>query len=165
MSDFEPGSRMQGETPQLDPRPVMITEQQRALVRESWAHVVPIAPTAARLFYDRLFTLDPSLRALFRDVDFEAQGSKLTSMLSAAVAQLDRLDSLAPAVESLGRRHVSYGVRHEHYAVVGDALLWTLEQGLGARFTPETRRAWSDTYTLLAAIMRSASAVPATSHA
>jgi hemoglobin-like flavoprotein len=55
-----------------------------------------------------------------------------------------------PAVRQLGRRHAAYGVRPEHYATVGEALIWTLEQGLGADFTPATRRAWTDAYASLA---------------
>ena len=134
----------------------MLTDRQRALVRETWALVVPIAPTASALFYGRLFDLDPSLRQLFAHADMDAQGRKLVQMLSAAVAHLDRLDALAPAVEGLGRRHAGYGVRDADYAAVGDALLWTLERGLGAAFTAEARAAWVTTYGLLAAIMRSA---------
>lgn len=84
----------------------------------------------------------------------DVQGAKLMQMLAVAVAHLDRLDALAPAVEGLGRRHASYGVRDAHYATVRDALLWTLEQGLGPAFTPEARAAWSTTYELLAGIMR-----------
>ncbi len=138
----------------------MLTSQQRALVRETWALVTPIAPTAAGLFYDRLFTLDPSLRALFAHAEMDAQGDKLMQMLAVAVAHLDRLDALAPAVEGLGRRHAGYGVRDSHYITVRDALLWTLEQGLGPAFTPEARAAWATTYELLAGIMRTGGAVP-----
>ena len=140
----------------------MPTDRQRALVRESWAAVAPIAPTAAALFYARLFELDPTLRRMFGHADMAEQGKKLMQTLAVAVASLDRLDALVPAVEALGRRHVGYGVRDAHYATVGEALLWTLGQGLGAAFTDETRDAWAATYATLAGVMqRAASAVPA----
>jgi len=45
-------------------------------------------------------------------------------------------------------------VRTEHYATVGSALLWTLEQGLGEQFTPEVREAWTAAYGLLAQVMQ-----------
>jgi hemoglobin-like flavoprotein len=133
------------------------TPEQVALVRASFAQVLPIADAAAALFYDRLFALDPSLRPLFRG-DLRAQGRALMGMLRVAVNGLDRLDQIVPAVQALGRRHAGYGVRDEHYATVGAALLWTLERGLGAAFTPETRAAWAAAYTLLATVMQEAAA-------
>jgi hemoglobin-like flavoprotein len=136
----------------------MLTPRQRAVVRDTWAQVAPTAPAAAALFYGRLFEQAPALRGLFAHADMGAQYQKLTQMLGAAVAHLDRLDDLAPAVEGLGRRHAGYGVRDADYAAVGAALLWTLERGLGDAFTPEARAAWTTTYELLAGIMRSATA-------
>ena len=139
----------------------MPTDRQRALVRESWAAVAPIAPTAAALFYARLFELDPTLRRMFGHADMAEQGKKLMQTLAVAVASLDRLDALVPAVEALGRRHVGYGVRDAHYATVGETLLWTLGQGLGAAFTGEVRDAWAATYATLAGVMqRAAASVP-----
>lgn len=125
------------------------------LVRDSFRKIVPIADQAAALFYARLFELDPSLRPLFRG-DMQEQGRKLMTMLATAVAGLEKLDVIVPAVRQLGARHSSYGVRAEHYATVGAALLWTLEKGLGPEFTPEVRAAWTTTYTLLANTMKDA---------
>jgi hemoglobin-like flavoprotein len=134
-----------------------MTPEQIALVRTSFAQVLPIADAAAALFYDRLFALDPSLRPMFRG-DPQAQGRALMGMIRVAVNGLDRLDQIVPAVQALGRRHAGYGVKDEHYATVAVALLWTLEQGLGAAFTPETREAWTQAYTLLAVTMQTAAA-------
>lgn len=130
-----------------------MTPRQIELVQASFADVKPIAATAADLFYDRLFKLDPQLRPLFRN-DMQQQGQMLMSMIGAAVNGLSNLEALAPVVRKLGARHVGYGVRDEHYAVVGAALIWTLEQGLGAKFTPEVREAWTQTYGLLADVMQ-----------
>lgn len=139
------------------PRPTpMLTDRQRTLVRETWAQVIPIAPAAAALFYGRLFEIAPELRALFRHADMDAQGGKLVQVLGFAVAHLDQLDTLAPAVEALGRRHAAYGVHDRDYAPVGEALLWTLAQGLGPSFTAEAHDAWAATFRLIAGIMRSA---------
>ena len=132
-----------------------MNNEQKLLVQASFGKVVPIADVAAGLFYGRLFELDPSLRHLFRG-DLKAQGRKLMHMLSVAVAGLDDLDRLVPAVRALGRRHVGYGVTDAHYATVGSALLWTLEQGLGAEFTPSVRAAWTAVYTVLAEVMQQA---------
>jgi hemoglobin-like flavoprotein len=132
-----------------------MTPDQKTLVQDSFEKVVPIADTAADLFYDRLFELDPSLRSLFKE-DMTAQKKALMQMLTVAVRGLDRLDTLVPAVQALGRRHAGYGVRYEHYDTVGVALIWTLEQGLGDGFTLDVRAAWAAVYDVLASTMQKA---------
>ena len=134
-----------------------MTPEQQSLVRASFAKVAPIAPAAAKMFYDRLFRLDPSLRALFKN-DMDEQGRKLMTMIGTAVANLHRLGDIVPAVRDLGKRHAGYGVTDANYETVGSALLWTLEQGLGADFTPATRDAWATVYRVLAGEMKSAAA-------
>ena len=129
------------------------------LIRSSWSAVEPIADTAAGLFYGRLFELDPAIERLFRRTDMAAQRKVLMQTLTVVVKSLDKLDQIVPAVQALGRRHAGYGVREEHYATVGDALLWTLEQGLGEAFTPSTRDAWAGAYGILASVMIEAAAV------
>lgn len=131
--------------------------EKKQLVQESFAKVIPISDQAAALFYQRLFTLDPSLKPLFKG-DMEEQGRKLMKMIGTAVNGLDDLNAVVPAVQDLGRRHVGYGVKDEHYDTVGSALIWTLDQGLGEDFTPETQEAWIEVYTLLATTMKEAAA-------
>ena len=131
--------------------------EQIDLVQESWKTVVPIADDAAALFYAELFSLDPSLQSLFKN-DMKAQGRKLTAMLNTAVVNLHRLEAILPAVEDLGRRHVGYGVKSEHYDTVGSALITTLAKGLGEAFTPDVRAAWVEAYTALAGVMQAAAA-------
>ncbi len=130
-------------------------QQQIELVQSSFAKVAPIAGEAAELFYNRLFELDPDLRPLFKG-DITEQGIKLMSMLKTAVAGLSNLDALAPAVQELGVRHKDYGVEDSHYDTVGEALLWTLEQGLGDAWNEEVKSAWTETYVLLSGVMKSA---------
>jgi len=123
------------------------------LIRASWSGVEPIADAAAGLFYGRLFELDPAIERLFRRTDMAAQRKILMQTLTVVVKSLDRLDQIVPAVQALGRRHAGYGVREAHYATVGAALLWTLEQGLGEAFTPPVREAWATAYGILASVM------------
>ncbi len=130
-----------------------MTSDQISLVRDTWQRVVPIKEQAAELFYGKLFELDPSLRALFK-ADMSEQRRKLVAMLNAAVQGLSQLDALLPTVSELGRRHGAYGVQNEHYRTVGEALLWTLQQGLGEAFTPAARAAWAETYGVLADVMK-----------
>jgi hemoglobin-like flavoprotein len=135
---------------------VTLTLEQKEMVRSTWAMVVPISDDAAKLFYGRLFEIDPSTRPLFADTDMAEQGKKLMQTIDVAVASLDNLENVRPAVEDLGRRHVEYGVKEEHYDTGGEALLWTLKQGLGDEFTPEVKEAWAETYGLVTTIMKDA---------
>jgi hemoglobin-like flavoprotein len=133
----------------------MVTTAQKTLVQETFREIATIAEDAAILFYQKLFELDPSLRALFPS-DMTEQRKKLMQMITAAVKGLDRLDQLVPVVRDLGRRHNGYGAFEKDYDTVGEALLWTLEMGLGRAFTPEVKEAWVAVYTLLATTMKDA---------
>lgn len=137
-----------------------MTPEKIALVRSSWQQVLPIQETAARLFYERLFELDPALRALFKG-DLTEQGRKLMTMINMVVTSLDNLAPLLGTVEDLGRRHVGYGVTEAHYDTVGSALLWTLDKGLGEQFTPAVEGAWTEAYATLASAMKQAACAPA----
>lgn len=134
-----------------------MTPTQIQQVQGTWAQVLPIAEQAAALFYERLFQIDPNLRPLFTG-DMQAQGRKLMAMMNTVVNGLTRLETIVPAVQDLGRRHAGYGVQDRHYDTVAEALLWTLGQGLGERFTKEVEQAWVAAYTLLAQTMKGAAA-------
>jgi hemoglobin-like flavoprotein len=134
-----------------------MTPEQVSLVQESFRKVVPIAGTAADLFYDRLFTIAPEVKPMF-PADMAEQKKKLIAMLATAVTNLHQIDAILPAVENLGKRHVAYGVTSAHYEPVGAALLWTLEQGLGSDFTPRVKAAWTEAYMTLAGAMQGAAA-------
>lgn len=129
-----------------------MTPREIDLVQTSFAKVAPIADTAAGLFYERLFEIAPQVRPMF-PADLTEQRRKLMAALGMVVAGLRNLDAILPAVKALASRHVGYGVRAAHYAPVGEALVWTLQQGLGDEFTAETRQAWTSAYGLLAGVM------------
>jgi len=132
-----------------------MTPLQVAAVQRSFSLVVPIKEKAAEIFYDRLFAVDPSLKKMFKG-DMKDQGRKLMSALALVVTGLANPASILPKVEELGRKHVAYGVEDRHYDTVGGALLWTLEKGLGDKFTPDVKEAWAAAYTLLATVMKDA---------
>jgi len=129
--------------------------EQVKLIRSSFASVLPSAEDAGKLFYARLFALDPALRPLFKG-DIAEQSRSLMRMIAVAVNSLDRLETIVPALKALGVRHAGYGVADADYETVGEALLWTLQQRLGESFTPETAEAWSAAYGVLAQTMQSA---------
>src|ERR1700733_2503152 len=129
-----------------------MTPDQITLVQQSFAKVAPISETAAVLFYDRLFEVAPQVKAMF-PADMTEQRRKLMMMLAAVVNGLGDLPSILPAASALAKRHVGYGAKAEHYPVVGSALLWTLEKGLGDGWTPEIADAWTTAYGTLSGYM------------
>ncbi len=135
-----------------------MSPDQKTLVHETWNQVMPIADTAAALFYQRLFEIDPDLSALFVGVDLASQRRKLVQTLTRVVVALDDIADLVPEIEALGRRHAGYGVTDAHYQTVGEALLWTLETGLGDAWTPDVEAAWTAAYGFVADVMRGAAA-------
>ena len=123
------------------------------LLQSSFAEVMAIRQEAAALFYERLLTLDPSLRPLFHDTDMRSQEMKLMAALALVVGKLRQLDEVLPGLEVLAARHVAYGVEEEHYATVGQALIQTLALAFGERFTPELRTAWLAAYSAISGVM------------
>ena len=129
-----------------------MTPDQVKLVQQSFSKVAPISEQAAVIFYNRLFEVAPAVRAMF-PADMSDQRKKLMSTLAAVVSGLSNLESILPAASSLATRHVAYGARPEHYPVVGAALLWTLEQGLGKEWNVEVADAWTAAYAMLSDFM------------
>jgi nitric oxide dioxygenase len=80
--------------------------------------------------------------------------------LDAVVRGSSQLDELLPKARALAQRHVRYGMQPEHYDSIGMALLWTLEQGLGAASSAELRNAWTEAYRVLAGAMKRAAYGP-----
>ena len=133
----------------------MLTKTQTRRVQESWRWVMEQYSEAAHVFYQNLFKLRPEYQLLFKG-DVSEQGHKLVRMIEMAVTGLRKFDMVAPALETLARRHLSYQVTEEMYGPMGEALLATLRQLLGARFTPEVEDAWREMYRTLAQLMTSA---------
>lgn len=129
-----------------------MTPEQVKLVQQSFSRIGPISDQAAVMFYDRLFEIAPQVKSMF-PADMTAQRAKLMATLAAVVNGLGNLASILPVASALARRHVAYGARPEHYPVVGSALLWTLERGLGDGWTPEIAEAWKAAYGTLSGFM------------
>ena len=136
-----------------------MTPRQKLLVRSSFARLAPVSALVASGFYTRLFEMDPSLRLLFK-VEMKVQEQKFMQMLTTIVASMDPLEEVIPVVWPMGKRHVGYGVRPEHYVTVGSALLETLEAQLGADFCGEICEAWTAAYALLSLTMQHAADTP-----
>ena len=130
-----------------------MTTAQIALVKETWSKVIPIADTAAKLFYDRLFEANPQLAPMFNSADLPSQRLKLVKAINTVVMSLDRFDTMVPIIRNLGYHHVFYGVKDWHYSQVGASLLWTLDAGLGEEWSDEAAMAWTIAYQMIADVM------------
>lgn len=129
-----------------------MTERQIVLVKNSWAYVVINAQEAGELFYGRLFHVAPSVKSMFKH-DQKEQARKLMNMVTLIVTKLNKLDDIMNEVKLLAQRHGRYGAKPEHYQVVGECLLWTLEQGLGEKWNEELMEAWTAVYLKLSSAM------------
>ena len=129
-----------------------MTPEQVKAIQESFAKVAPISQQAAGLFYGRLFEIAPAVKPLFKG-DMEEQGRKLMATLAVVVNGLSNLEAVLPAASALAKRHIDYGVKAADYTPVGQALLWTLEKGLGEHWMPDLAAAWTEAYTVLSGYM------------
>jgi hemoglobin-like flavoprotein len=131
-----------------------MTTKSIELVKNSWAFVSKIeTELVGSLFYNRLFEIMPEVKPMFSKTAMPEQSKKLLTMLSYVIAKLDKLEDIIDEVAKLAQRHEGYGVNAEHYTAVGAALLWTLEQGLGADWNEELKAAWVEVYTILSNAM------------
>ncbi len=130
----------------------MTPDQVRLLV-DSFEKVKPISDEVAKRFYENLFHLAPELESKFQDVNMATQGQMVLQAIGLAIDGLDRFDDVRPVLESLGYRHVNYGVLPEHYAVAGKALVETLRQTFVQEFTPNLEQAWQDVLTTVVKVI------------
>jgi hemoglobin-like flavoprotein len=134
-----------------------MTPGQKNLVRKSFIKILPISDCVATLFVIRLFELDPELKQLF-DTIVEFQEHEFREVIAAAIIALEDFESALPEIERLGQRCARYNIKNRHYDSVGQALLWSLEQGLDREFTPAIKEAWMVMYALLSGAMKAAAA-------
>ncbi len=131
----------------------MINSEQIQLVQTSFEKIIPIRDVAAEIFYADLFETAPRVKPYFANANMAEQGKKLMATLGVVVKSLDNLDAITPVARELAIRHVDYGVQAKDYPIVGEALIRTLEKGLGEDFTPETKAAWGEAYALISDVM------------
>jgi nitric oxide dioxygenase len=132
---------------------------QIALVQRSFEKAASSGERVAEIFYAELFEIDPALRQMFKS-DMREQGKKLLTTLALVVRSLHTPDKILQPAKNLAVKHIAYGVKPEHYTLVGNALLRTLGKGLGADFTPEVRAAWVEAFRMLATVMKEAAYGP-----
>ncbi|WP_422360909.1 globin domain-containing protein [Reichenbachiella sp.] len=131
-----------------------ITPYNKKLVRATFWMVESKADEAAEIFYTKLFEMSPELKPLFKG-NMKEQGRIMMDMLSTLVKGLNTLDVLAPLVRSMGRRHMNYGIKTEHYNMAAAALMFSLKEELKENWNEEVESAWLEVYQAVSCIMQS----------
>ena len=132
---------------------IKMKPEQIKLVKKTWKILMGINPTIiGDAFYSKLFTDHPAIRKLFPS-DMNQQYIKLVDMLTSIIMNLDHLESVSEEIIAMSNRHTGYGVKPAHYEMVGSALLWTLQKGLGAEWSNDIENAWIACYQSLADTM------------
>lgn len=127
--------------------------EQIKLVKKTWKILMGIDPKIiGDVFYSKLFADHPSLRKMF-PTEMDKQYIKLVDMLSSIIMSLDQIESVSSDIVAMAKRHTGYGVKPAHYDMVGSALIWTLQKGLGAEWNQEVESAWNSCYQSLADTM------------
>ena len=138
-----------------------MTARQIEIIKQSWQSAQHLDPVLiGDFFYSKLFLEYPEVQPLFKISRVE-QANKLISTLALVVAKLETLGELSNAIKQMAIRHVNYGVKAEHYQLVGECLLWTLQTILKDKWNKELEEAWATCYGTLAQTMIDAAYVPA----
>jgi hemoglobin-like flavoprotein len=110
-------------------------------IQASFEHVTHHFARLVDRFYIRLFAACPAARDLFK-VDMKTQAGHLSAALALIVRNLPMLDALEHPLMELGAAHARMGVRPEHYPAACEALLFSLAEELGDRWTSELSGDW-----------------------
>jgi len=130
-----------------------MTPRQILLIQTSFAKVYLAGDRPAQMFFERLFTLAPEARRLFKADPVSLRG-KFVDMLATMLATLRNPQNMGALLYATAKAHADYGATPAHYELVRECLLWTLRQQLGPAFKPETEEAWSALYTEVANTMQ-----------
>lgn len=127
----------------------------KEIIRNSFEAIKPIATEFVDHFYTTLFKKYPQAKKLFSKVNMENQKRALLNSLVHCVEYLDEEDHLVDYLKKMGIRHQGYGVKEEHYAWVGDALVSTLKFYFGENWSGEAEESWVALYTFMSEQMLS----------
>lgn len=124
------------------------------LISRSWARVSGHRDELARIFYDRVFELDPRIEDLFAATEMDSQQGKFVVMMSEIVHLAHDPDAFEDILRASGARHREYGVVSRHYRTVGEAFLKALDEVTPGGLDDDSKGAWAEAYTLMAHLMQ-----------
>src|SRR5690606_32179480 len=130
----------------------MLSEQTRTIVKSTAPVLAEHGKTITTVFYSNMFEAHPELLNIFNQAN-QKQGRQQTALANtvyAAAVHIDNLEAILPAVEQIAHKHVSLGVKAEHYPIVGEYLLKAIKEVLGDAATDEIINAWAEAYGVIA---------------
>ncbi|MBV7485851.1 NO-inducible flavohemoprotein [Bordetella sp. BOR01] len=133
----------------------MLSQEVRALVKATAPVLKVHGEALTRHFYARMFRHNPELKQVFNQghQDGGQQQQALAAAVAAYAEHIDDPSVLAPVVTRIVHKHVSLGIRPEHYAIVGKHLLASIGEVLGEAATDELIAAWAAAYGQLADLL------------
>ena len=123
------------------------------IIENSFEKIKLYGKEFAASFYENLFITYPEAKPLFANTEMSNQQKKLLNSLVLVVENLRHPEALAEVLRNLGARHINYGTLPQHYPLVGEALLTTLEQYLGDEWNIEVKNAWVFAYEQIVQLM------------
>ncbi|MHB1604782.1 MAG: globin domain-containing protein [Leptospirales bacterium] len=122
------------------------------LIKKSMALLAPKGTEITEYFYAYMFKHYPQVRPMFPK-DMGPQAKRLLDSIVYIATNIDRVESLVPYLQKLGVGHNKYNTKPEHYPIVGESLLKTLEHFAGPAWTPELAKSWTEAYNVASTVM------------
>ncbi|PFX27019.1 neuroglobin-like [Stylophora pistillata] len=142
-----------------------LSRKTKNTLKESWKLVEPVKTEAGKAMFMRLFETHPNIQdtfPTFKGVSLDElmnsrslylHAKRVMAAVENTINALDDCEVLLESLSSLGQRHKVWFVREEHFKVVGEALLWTLQNMLEAKCTNEVTLAWTELYNFITKTM------------
>jgi len=130
----------------------MLTKIQRDIVKSCVSALKAHGLALTKNFYARMFEANPELKHIF-NMSHQALGEQQQALALAVLGYAEHIDDtsvLAPVIDIITAKHVSIGVRAEHYPIVGRHLLAAIAEVMGDAATNEVLDAWAAAYGQLA---------------
>lgn len=133
----------------------MLTKQQIELVKATVPVLREHGVALTSHFYKRMLSHNPELMQVF-NIGHQRAGFQQQALAGAVLAyaeNIENLPALLGAVAHIANKHVSVGIRAEHYPIVGKHLIASIKEVLGDAATPELIDAWTAAYMQLADVL------------
>lgn len=133
----------------------MLTKQQIELVKATVPVLREHGVALTSHFYKRMLSHNPELMQVF-NMGHQRAGFQQQALAGAVLAyaeNIENLPALLGAVAHIANKHVSVGIRAEHYPIVGKHLIASIKEVLGDAATPELIDAWTAAYMQLADVL------------
>jgi len=132
-----------------------MTDEQKAIITATVPVLKENGVLLTKYFYNRMFTHHPELKNMF-NMGNQKSDRQQTALAMAVLAYAENIANTAvllPTVDHIGHKHTSLDIRPEHYIIVGDQLIASIQEVLGDAATPDIIDAWTAAYNQLAQLM------------